>query len=100
MAASSGAVHVELRGVEEDVARRALRAAREALFTIPHPEEEEDPLPSFASDVSAGERGPTFWFDIADAESYDGLIDWVIEVMCDAIEAEAPGAVLAWPDAP
>jgi hypothetical protein len=101
MAESSGAVHVELRGVPDaDAGQRAMEAARSALFAIPHPEEPDDPLPSFATNVSLGDRGPTFWFDIADAEAYDGLIDTVVKKLAAAVEGEVAEATLTWPDGP
>jgi len=99
IAEHSGAAQVVLSGVEDsEAAQHALAAARAALFTIPHPEEPGDPLPSFASDVSVGPGGPTFWFDIADAEAYDGLIDRVVQVMTAAIELAGVDGVLTWPE--
>ena len=101
MAESSGAVHIELRGAsDEQVALRAMNAAKDALYEVPHPEEPDDPLSSFSSDVAVGERGPAFWFDIADAEAEEGLIDSVIEALAAALNREGADGMLAWPEAP
>jgi hypothetical protein len=99
VAASTGAVIVELRDTgDPDAAKRALIAARRALFAIPHPEEPDDPLPSFASEVEVHDTGASFRFDIADAESYDGLVDEVIAALVSAIETEGVDGTLGFPD--
>ena len=101
MAGSSGAIHVEFRdAADTDEAVRALSAARQAVCAVPHPEEPSEPLPSFASEVVANERGATFWFDAADAEAYDGLLEHVARSMAAAIDAERIGGRLTWPDGP
>lgn len=97
-ASSSGAAHVELRTPDHEGAVRGLTAARRALFAIPHPEEPDDPLPSFASDVTVSEQGATFWFDAADAEEYDGLLERVVDALREAIEREGVDGSLTWPD--
>lgn len=92
-------MHVEIRdSPDPDGASAGLMAARKALFTIPHPEEPSDPLPSFASEIEVGQRGPTFWFDIADAEAYDGLLDQVVSALAGALEAAGVEGRLTWPD--
>lgn len=101
IAGSSGAAHVELRGVaDEAMALKAMTAARSALFGIPHPEEESEPLPSYASEVVVGDRGPSFRFDIADAEAYEGLIETVVETMASAMDNEGASGLLASPELP
>jgi hypothetical protein len=87
MAGSTGALHLVLRDTDDpDLALEAMRQAKAALFTIPHPEEPDDPLPSFASAVTAGAAGVTFWFDIADAEAYEGLLEQVLATVVRALE--------------
>jgi len=100
LAENSGAAHVELRTPEREGALVALTAARDALFKVRHPEEPTDPLASFATDVEPTERGATFWFDAADAEVYDGLLEHVVAVMREAIDAHGVSGTLTWPDGP
>jgi hypothetical protein len=101
MASSTGAIHVELRGAgDPESAVRALTAARGAIYRIPHPEEPSEPLPSFASDVTATDDGATFWFDAADAEAYDGLLDQVAASIAAAIDEAGVGGRLTWPEGP
>ena len=95
LAASTGAAQVVVRSADVDAAVRGLRRARTALFQIPHPEEPEDPLPSYASAVAADETSARFRFDIADAEAYTGLIDQVADAIIAALEAEGVDGHLA-----
>ncbi len=91
MANSSGAIHLQLReAADVGEAAEAMRKARAALFKLPHPEEPDDPLPSFASPVVLESGGPTFWFDIADAEG-DVLEQVLRTVTTELTEAGASG---------
>ncbi len=87
--AGSGGCHVVLRGVDDAaLARRAMAAAAKALYRVPHPEEPEDPFISFVSRVSEAEGGGvTFWFDAADAEVYDGVLDELLGAVVDALQS-------------
>lgn len=89
IAANSGAAHIALVGCPDpDLARRAMVAAAKAVFTVPHPEEPDEPLPSFASGVEVDDEGTaTFWFDAADAEAYEGLCEAVVAAMRAAVDA-------------
>jgi len=98
IAESSGAAHVQLQDAEDpEVAVAAMRLARSAVFSIPHPEEPDDPLPSFASAVTMAEGGPTFWFDIADAEVHDGTLRQVVKAMVTALDAAGATGWLSTP---
>ena len=101
VASHTGHVELLLRG-DPDRARgeRAMAAARDALFAIPHPEEPDDPLPSIGSDITTTADGVIFWFDIADAEAYDGLIDEVVRAMVSALVRNGAEGLLTWPDGP
>ncbi|HEX7168709.1 MAG TPA: hypothetical protein VF230_17145 [Acidimicrobiales bacterium] len=76
----------------------ALRAARDALFELPHPEEPGEPLPSYASDVVVGDRGPTFWFDAADLGPDEARA--ITLALVRVIEARGISGTLSWPEAP
>jgi hypothetical protein len=100
LAASSGNAQVELRDSSDpDVARRAMQAARAAVYTVPHPEEPDDPLPSYVSEVEDGPRGPRFSIDMADAEGYEGLIERVVATMSAAIDSAGGDGTLTSPEA-
>lgn len=75
-----------------------MRQAANALFSVPHPEEPDESLPSFVSGVTMGARGPTFWFDIADAEVYDGLLEQVLETVVQALEQADATGLLGTPE--
>jgi hypothetical protein len=82
MAGNTGAVHLELHDTDDpDRAIEGMRQAANALFSVPHPEEPDESLPSFVSGVTIGARGPTFWF--ADAGVYDGLLEKVLETVVE-----------------
>lgn len=99
IATSSGAVHLVLRGSTVN-GLDAMRRARAAIFEVPHPEEPSDPLPSFASSVELVDGAPSFWFEAADAEAYDGLIDQVISLVVAALESSGADGLLTWPGGP
>ncbi len=52
-----------------------MRAAVADMWALPHPEERDDPAPSFVSELTVADDRVTFWFDLADCES---LMDDVI----------------------
>ncbi len=81
-------------------ARDGLVRAAAALRRIPHPEEPDDCLPSFVSEVRDADDGPLITFDIADAEAYDGLVEQVLEAVLTALASAGTDGVLAWPGAP
>jgi hypothetical protein len=87
MAASTGACWIVIECADAASARGAVDAARAAVWTIPHPEEPEDPLPSFVSDAEDRPGGSSFWFDMADAEAYDGLVEEVLTAIVVAAAA-------------
>ncbi|HET7486886.1 MAG TPA: hypothetical protein VFJ85_03095 [Acidimicrobiales bacterium] len=100
MAGAGGSIHVELRHASDPaVALRAMQEARTALFDVGHPECADEPLPSFASRVVAGERGPTFWFDAADVDAYPWLVDQVVAALAAAVDGAGGDGVLSWPAA-
>ena len=101
VASHTGHVELLLRGDPDDArAELAMAAARDALFAVPHPEEPDDPLPSVGSDITTTGDGVMFWFDIADAEAYDGLIDEVVQAMVGALAREGAEGLLTWPGGP
>jgi hypothetical protein len=98
IAANTGAVHLELRDAREaTTAVSSMEPARRAVQALAHPEEPEARLASFVSPVEDGPRGPTFWFDVADAEAYDGLIQRLVDDVVAAIEAAGGSGVLGGP---
>lgn len=99
IASSSGAVQLRLEGSTVN-GFEGMRLARSAIFEVPHPEEPSDPLPSFASTVKIVDGAPGFWFDAADVEAYDGLIDQVIAVTVAALESSGADGLLTWPGGP
>jgi hypothetical protein len=63
-------------GQPQALAFEAMRAARERLYEVPHPDEDACFI-HFANEVTAGPDGPMFWFDAADAgyrDMYKALI--------------------------
>ena len=99
MRASSGAIQVEVRGCDLQAAMRGLDAAGDEIGRIPHPEQPDRPYPSFVSTVEPGPRGPGFWFDMADAEVYDGLLEGVLHLIVSALErGEVDEAIVTWPE--
>jgi hypothetical protein len=81
----TGAARVRLEGVSAGLATTALEAAGRAVTAIRHPEEPDGPLPSYVSQVESVDGGFELWFDIADAEVYDGLLDSVEAAVVAAI---------------
>lgn len=98
----SGAVHVELRSAAPaELADIALHEARRALHEVPHPLEPEDPFVSYVSDIIPGPRGPRFWFDAADAESFPGIPEALIEAIRTGLERGGlTDGEISWPDRP
>ena len=86
-AANSGACHVVLRGADETLAVRAMNAAARAVQDVPHPEEPDDPFVSFVSEVAVVDDGVGFWFDAADAEAYDDVLEALLSRIVAAVEA-------------
>lgn len=72
---------------DREVATRAMEAARRAVGSIAHPEEPDDPLPSWMSSVHTTSDGARFSVDMADAEAYEGLLEQVLEAVVDAVAA-------------
>jgi hypothetical protein len=97
---SSGSQSLQLRGAPDpEAAARGMRAARRALYTIPHPEEPSEPAPSFASGVEDAGGGPQFWFDISDAEAYPGLLEKVLDIVVAARTSSGVETdTLTWPE--
>lgn len=77
MIGSPGACWIEIRGVRRDEALRAAEHLRGELFRLPHPEEPDEPAPSFVSAPEPTAGGASFWFDMADCEE---LMPDVLEV--------------------
>jgi hypothetical protein len=97
---SSGSQHLQLRGAPDpEAAKRGMRAASRALYTIPHPDEPSEPAPSFASGVEDRGGGPQFWFDIKDAETMPGLLEKVLDTVVAALNSSGVEAgTLTWPE--
>lgn len=65
------------------------------IQSIPHPDEPASSLPSFVSDVEVVDDGAEIWFDIADAEAHEGLLDVVEEAVVSTLgRSLASGRVL------
>lgn len=86
MTANTGACTMQLRDVAGADGREAMERAGDAVSGIEHPEEVSEPLPSFVS-VTEIEGAVAITLDIADAEAYEGLVERVLSVLVDAIEA-------------
>lgn len=101
IAAHSGSCTFLLQDVPPEDAVRGLRAAARAVATIPHPEEPEDPLPSYVSSVEVTAGGAGFTIDIADAEAYDGLLERVLDAVLEGLGgAGVDSGVLTYPSGP
>lgn len=95
---SSGAIHFELRGADQDAALRGLEQAIESIFRVNHPDG-DGPYASFASDIEIGSRGPGFWVDMADAEAHDGILEAALDGVLVALdEAGVRDGCLTWPE--
>jgi hypothetical protein len=98
MAANAGACTFVLKDVPEEDALEGMRSARRVVGSIPHPEEPEDPLPSFMSTVEWTGDGARFWIDIADADGYGGLLERVLQAVLDGLAvAGVDGGLLTYP---
>ncbi len=99
MRGSSGAIEIEVRGADIQLAVRGLEEASREIARIPHPEQPNHPYGSFASPVEVGPRGPGVWFDMADAEVYDGLLEGVLHMVVAALDAVGlKSSVVSWPE--
>lgn len=99
MRGSSGAIEVEVRGADIQLAVRGLEEASREIARIPHPEQPDHPYASFTSPVEVGPRGPSVWFDMADAEVYDGLLEGVLHMVLAALDAVGLlTGVVTWPE--
>lgn len=98
MRANSGAIHVEVREAGDgELAARGLERGREHVFRIPHPEQPDEPYCSFAAPVTMGTSGPTFWFDMADAEVDEGILERALQALLSGLEeAGVDGALLTF----
>ena len=79
--------HLTIESRDVDAARAAAESACEAICRVPNPEPPGGPLPSFISDIEAEPGGVSFWFDMADAEAYDGLVEHVLARVLEAMAA-------------
>jgi hypothetical protein len=101
LAETSGSAHFELRDFgDAGAAAAAMEQAKRAVFSVPHPEEPDDPLPSYASDLPTTNPAIGFWIDMADAEAYDGLIDQVVAKVVSALDEAGIDGRLTWPGGP
>ncbi|HET7486388.1 MAG TPA: hypothetical protein VFJ85_00565 [Acidimicrobiales bacterium] len=95
MESESGACRFVLRGATDPaVARAAMQRAAEAVFTVPHPEEPDEPLPNFASAVTDTEDGPSFWIDCKDELEDPDIAQAVVDAMLGALTAAGADGVL------
>ncbi len=78
---SGGALDFVVTGAESGPARRGLETAVENVFQIPHPDEPEDPLPNYASDIVDRPDGAEVWFDIADYAEEPEILQHVVEAV-------------------
>lgn len=84
--ADTGGCTLQIQEASDPAAAlEALGAAARALMAIPHPDEEDEPLPSSVSPIRDHPLGPFISFDIADAEAYDGLLERVLEAIHAAV---------------
>lgn len=98
MASHSGSCTFVLSGVPEAEAVEGMRSACRAVGSIPHPEEPEDPLPSYMSGIAASGDGARFTVDMADAEGYDGLLERVLDAVLEGLAAAGvDGGLLTYP---
>lgn len=88
MASHSGMCTFVLKDLSPEAAVRGLRSACRAVGAIPHPEEPEDPLPSYMSAPEPTGDGARCTIDMADAEAYEGLLERVLQAVLDALAAE------------
>lgn len=102
MADHSGSCTFVLREVPADKARLGLQRAGEAVAAIPHPEEPDDPLPSYVAPVDVADDGSArLTIDIADGEAYDGLLERVLDAVLDGLAAAGvAGGLLTYPAEP
>ena len=96
LSANTGAAAVRVVNADDPEALASgLRAAKAAIYRLPHPEEPEDPLPSFAAISEAG-TDSVLRFDIADAEAYPGLVEQVVAAIASALnDAGVSGTLTA-----
>src|SRR5437899_1984395 len=86
MLANTGGCSIELVDVDDRVrASVAADAARRAVGGIRHPDENDEPLAAFVSDVALTARGASFSFDIHDAEAHNDLVESVLIAIVDAV---------------
>lgn len=71
----------------EALAVPAMEAARDRLYEVPHPDEEDDPFIHFATEVTVGPGGPAFRFDAADAGYLDVLDRLIAALLAGLAEA-------------
>lgn len=71
------------------------------MGAIPHPEEPDDPLPSYVSAVEVTDDGARLTIDFADAEAYDGLLERVLDAVLEGLlRAGVDGGLLTYPSEP
>jgi hypothetical protein len=85
MRANSGAIHLVVISAVDD-ARVGLEEALRRIFEIPHPEEPDEPLASWAGPVEPVDDGWGLLLDLADAEAYEGILEAVLDVVVQALE--------------
>jgi hypothetical protein len=100
MRASSGGCRFVVRGAsDEEAVVAALRKAARAIAKIPHPEEPDDPLPNYVSQVTIGDEGPCFDIDVKDQFLYDDeLVQQVLDIVCGEVEAVDANAEVGFPE--
>jgi hypothetical protein len=88
MASNSGSCTFVLKDTSPEAAVRGLRSACRAVGAIPHPEEPDDPLPSYMSAPEPTGDGARCTIDMADAEAYEGLLERVLQAVLEGLAAE------------
>lgn len=94
----SGGIEVEVRGADAELVHQGLRRAQQYLWRIPHPDQPDEPCPSFVSEPEDSALGTGFWFDMADAETEEGLLERALLAVVTALdESGVTDAVVTWP---
>jgi len=94
MVKAAGQFTLNVVSLDADVATAVLGAAREALFTVAHPEEPDDPYVSYVSEVREGPDGPEIAVDAADLDAYPEVADQLAASMVSAARSVRADAVL------
>lgn len=76
-----GALDFVVVGCEPALGRRGLEAAAELVMAIPHPDEPDESLPNFASDVAERADGAEIWFDVKDESEVPEVMQQIVDAV-------------------